>query len=90
MNPEKAKISKVDRVLWRVFKHTQDERARFWRWGQSYCSLQTNMLGEHPFTYPPLQVNFLLHMGMRHLKKSNEAKQIRHNCQDIGKDLKGN
>lgn len=22
MNPEKAKISKVDRVLWRVFKHS--------------------------------------------------------------------
>lgn len=58
--------------------------------GQSYHNLQTNTQGEHSFTYPPLRVNFLLHLGMRHLKKSDEAKQIRHNCQDIGKELKGN
>lgn len=69
---------------------TQDERARFWRWGQGYGSLQMNTQGEHSFTYLPLRVNFLLHMGMRLLKKSNEAKQIRHNCQGIGKKLKGN
>lgn len=69
---------------------TQDECAQFWRCGQSYGSLQMNTQGEHSFTYLPLRVNFLLHMGMRHSKKSNEAKQIRHNCQDIGKELKGN
>lgn len=57
--------------------------------GQSHQSLQMNMQGEHSFTYLPLRVNFILHMGMRHLKKSDEAKQIRHNCQDIGKGLKG-
>lgn len=52
--------------------------------------MQMNMRGEHSFPYLPLRVNFILHMGMRHLKNSDAAKRIRHNCQDTGKELKGN
>lgn len=87
LNKENAKMTpgfllsmwEMNRVLWSIFKLTQVECVKLWKYGMEFLPLHVwaSKGKALMWSYPgltPLNIHFIWLMGMKHLKKLDEEK----------------